>query len=333
MPIASAPMTSQRLLTLLSLLQARRDWPAPTLAKRLDTSERTIRRDIERLRELGYAIDATRGPDGGYRLGAGADLPPLLLDDGQAVAIALTLRTAGLAAAGIEEDAARALQTVSRLMPDRLARRIAHLEVGAVDARADRVTVDPDVLLRIGEAIRATEELRFSFAGEVAEPRRTEPHHLLLHGGRWYLVGWTEVAADWRTYRVDRMDLRSHTGRRFAPREVPGGDPAAFLAARFKGSDRDDVRPCIGRAIVHLPARELAPYVGDGTVVAVDAERSRVEAGSWSWVGLAASLGRFGADMSEVEPQELRAAFAELAGRYAIAGREASSGAERWTTS
>ena len=325
MPIASAPMTSQRLLTLLSLLQTRRDWPAPTLAKRLDTSERTIRRDIERLRELGYAIDTTRGPDGGYRLGAGAELPPLLLDDGQAVAIAITLRTAGLAAAGIEEDAARALQTVSRLMPDRLTRRIAALEVNAVNSPAERVVSDPDVLLRIGEAIRATVELRFSYAGEEAEPRRTEPHHLLLSGGRWYLLGWTEAVADWRTYRVDRMDIRSHTGRSFEPRAVPGGDPAEFLSARFKGSDRANVWPCIGRATVRLPASELAPYVGDATLVEVDAESSRLEAGSWSWVGLAASLGRFGADLSDVEPPDLRAAFVELTERYALAGRDVPS--------
>jgi len=319
MPIASAPMTSQRLLTLLSLLQTRRDWPAPTLAKRLDTSERTIRRDIERLRELGYAIDTTRGPDGGYRLGAGAELPPLLLDDGQAVAIAITLRTAGLAAAGIEEDAARALQTVSRLMPDRLTRRIAALEVNAVNGPAERVVSDPDVLLRIGGAIRATVELRFSYAGKEAEPRRTEPHHLLLSGGRWYLLGWTEAVADWRIYRVDRMDLRSHTGRSFEPRVVPGGDPADFLSARFKGSDRVNAWPCIGRATVRLPASQIAPYVGDATLVEVDAESSRIEAGSWSWVGLAASLGRFGADLSDVEPPSLRAAFVELAERYAMA--------------
>ncbi|WP_346427093.1 WYL domain-containing protein [Microbacterium sp. 10M-3C3] len=241
MPASTAPGASRRLLALLTLLQTPREWPAPALAERLGVSERTIRRDVERLRELDYAIESTRGPIGGYRLTAGADLPPLLFDDGQAVAVALALRTAAARGAQLEDDAARALVTVERMLPSRLAHRVDALR--AVTAAASEVAVDPAVLVRIGEAVRARRELRFGYlpAGRDDEPPgaplRTQPHHVLLHDGRWYVIGWTPEREAWRTYRVDRMVLRSHDGAEFTPRVVPGGDPAAFLAAQFKGSE------------------------------------------------------------------------------------------------
>lgn len=321
-------MTSQRLLALLSLLQSNREWTAPTLAARLRISERTIRRDIDRLRELGYRIDTTRGPEGGYRLGAGESLPPLLFDDQQALAVAVTLQTAAITGAGIEEAAARALQTVTRLMPARLAQRIAGLRVGALasESQATRADVDPKVLLRIGEAIQRREEVRFDYAGsdsgaEGGPPRRTEPHHLLLGNGRWYLIGWSTPEDDWRIFRVDRLTLRTHNGRRFDRHEIPGVDPAEFLAARFKGSDQENRWPCRGRVVIDLPAATLAPFAGDGTLEDLGDGRSTYEAGSWSWVSLAALLGRFGAEIEVVEPLELREAFAELAERYARTGR------------
>jgi len=319
-------MTSQRLLALLSLLQSNREWPAPTLAARLRISERTIRRDIDRLRELGYTIDTTRGPEGGYRLGAGEQLPPLLFDDEQALAVAITLRTAVVTGTGIEEAAGRALQTVSRLMPPRLAQRIAGLEVGALSPgeRGARVAVAPDVLLRIGEAIQRREEIRFDYAAPShheqatdGPPRRTEPHHLLLSGGRWYVIGWTSDKGDWRIYRADRLTLRTHNGRRFTRRDVPGGDPAKYLAARFKGSQDQDHWPCRGRVVVDLPAATLAPFAGDGALEDLGDGRCSYEVGSWSWLSLAALLGRLGADIEVLEPPELRAAFGELAQRYA----------------
>lgn len=326
MPSVAAGMTSQRLLALLSLLQSDREWPAPELASRLSISERTVRRDIDRLRELGYAIDTTRGPDGGYRLAAGERLPPLLFDDEQAVAVALTLRTAAVVGAGIEEAAARALRTVSRLMPTRLSQRITRLEVGALapGSRSTRASVDPEVLLRIGEAIQKQEEIRFDYAGpgtdaRAAElpPRRTEPHHLLLDNGRWYVIGWSSARNDWRVLRVDRLSLRMHNGRRFDRHDIPGGDAAEFLAARFKGSDAENRWPCRGKVIIALPAATLIPFAGDGTLEDLGNGRCSYEAGSWSWGSLAALLGRFGAEIDVVEPTELRDAFAELAGRFA----------------
>jgi len=312
MPVASSSTTSGRLLTLLSLLQSRRDWPARVLSERLAVSERTVRRDVERLRELDYAIAATRGPDGGYRLQAGAELPPLLLDDEQAVAVAVALRAAGALGLGIEDAAERALRTVARLMPDRLVHRIDSVELATAALPAD---VDPAVLLRITAAVRAGEELRFDYGESdgAAPARRAEPHHLLFRNGRWYLLAWAPDRDDWRTYRVDRLRLRSHTGRRFTPREVPGGDPAAFLAARFTGGT--DTWPCWGEALVHARAAEVAPYVGDGTAEARDEHTTRVRLGSWSWPGLAASFARFDAELGEVSPAPLRQALAALGER------------------
>ncbi len=324
MPIASSSSTSQRLLTLLSLLQARRDWPARVLAQRLEVSERTVRRDIDRLRELDYAIDAIRGPDGGYRLEAGAHLPPLLFDDGQTIAIALALRTAASLGAGIEEDAQRALATLQRLLPSHLAHRIDNLIVAtSQDRHPTQPEADPAVLLRIGDAIRTNHELRFDYAApahdassEELPVRRTEPHHLLLLRGRWYLLGYSVDHDDWRVYRVDRVTPRSHTGRAFSPRPIPGGDPARFLEARFKGSnDGNDTWPRWGTATLDAPLRRIAPYIHDGTAHALTPERSRLTLGAWSWGGLAAAFARFEADISDVEPFELRAAFAELSKR------------------
>jgi len=351
MPVASSPSTSKRLLTLLSLLQSRRDWPAQVLADRLEVSERTVRRDVDRLRELDYAITATRGPDGGYRLAAGAHLPPLLLDDEQAVAIAIALRSAGALGAGIDVAAERALSTLARTMPSHLARRIESLVVRSTALPAPGDAATPDVLLRIGEAIRAGEELRFDYdspdyhspdyhspdydSGRTLDPggkepgspssttaapvRTTEPHHLLLHAGRWYLIGFSRERDDWRVYRVDRISPRSHNGRRFSPKPVPGGDPAHFLRARFKGSAGADTWPCWGEATVHAPIAGVAPYIGDGTVEARGDHLCRVRLGAWSWGALAATFARFDADITDVAPVELRRGFSQLAGHLTAA--------------
>lgn len=210
--------TSARLLSLLSLLQARRDWPGALLADRLDVSPRTVRRDVDRLRELGYPIVAIKGPDGGYRLDAGTQLPPLLFDDDQAVALALALQIATTTGAGIEEAAARALNTVRQVMPARLRRRIETLRVTAVERPVTRPNrqVDSSVLMTLGDSVHAREVLRFDYApaspagtgdGDPSEvpPRRVQPHHLVTWGGRWYLVAWDLDRDDWRTFRVDRI--------------------------------------------------------------------------------------------------------------------------------
>jgi len=258
------PKTSERLLMLLSLLQARREWPGGLLAERLAVSSRTVRRDVDRLRDLGYPITAVRGPAGGYRLDAGARLPPLLFDDEQAVALAIALRTATASGAGIGEAAARALHTVRQVMPQRLRHRIdavAAIEaIGAVTTGAVTTgpaaaqPVDSATLLAVTDAVRAREVLRFDYrspssqpvpvgdsvpAGDPvpAAPRRVEPHHLVTWRGRWYLVGWDLDRDDWRIFRADRISPRSPTGPRFTPRELPADSVAAFVTARFRGAD------------------------------------------------------------------------------------------------
>jgi len=321
------PKTSARLLALLSLLQARRDWPGPLLSERLDISARTVRRDVDRLRELGYRIVATRGPDGGYRLDAGTELPPLLFDDEQAVALAVALQLATTAGAGIEEAAARALTTVRQTMPTRLRRRVDTLDITAVARPAMRPApqVDSGVLAALGAAVHSREVLRLDYASTpraddagatAAPPRRVEPHHLVTWGGRWYLVAWDLDREDWRTFRADRITPRTPTGPRFTARDLPGGDVAAFVVSRFQGPGG---WPCRGEVILDLPAEVVSGYAADGLVEALGPERCRLVSGSWSWPGLAAALGRFDADLEVVGPAELRDAFARLARRYAAA--------------
>ncbi|MUL40603.1 WYL domain-containing protein [Streptomonospora sp. PA3] len=326
------PTASARLLALLSLLQTRRDWPGDVLARRLEVSTRTVRRDVERLRELGYPIAAAKGPDGGYRLRAGTDLPPLLFDDEQAVALAVALQTAATAGAGIEESAARALNTVRQVMPARLRRRIDTVQVTAVEPAAHRPRADSAVLAALGAAVHAREVLRFDYDPVAAPeggrgpapdtpppPRRVEPHHLVTWRGRWYLVAWDLDRGDWRTFRADRITPRTPTGPRFAPREVPGGDVAAYVAARFRGAGGPHAWPCRGEVVLDLPADAVSPYARDGVVEELGPARCRLVLGSWSWPGLAAALGMFDADIEVVGPPELTDAFAMLARRYARA--------------
>ncbi|QYC42258.1 Bifunctional ligase/repressor BirA [Nonomuraea coxensis DSM 45129] len=318
------PKTSARLLSLLSLLQTRRDWPGALLAERLDVSPRTVRRDVDRLRELGYPITAVKGPDGGYRLAPGADLPPLLFDDDQAVALAIALHQAATTGADIAEAAARALATVRQVMPARLRHRVDALHVTAVEppATRPRARADSAVLMAISAAVHAREILRFDYASgheDDAPPRRTEPHHLLTWRGRWYLLAWDLDRHDWRTFRADRITPKIPTGPRFTPREPPTGDVATFIAARFRGSDPAGGTaewPCQGEVILHQPAADVAPYLHDGVVEELGAGRCRLVLGSWSWHGLAAALGRFDADIEVVGPSSLREAFARLGDRY-----------------
>ncbi|MDP9795406.1 putative DNA-binding transcriptional regulator YafY [Catenuloplanes nepalensis] len=304
--------TSGRLLKLLSLLQARRDWPGGTLADRLGVSARTVRRDVDRLRELGYPVQATKGPDGGYRLGAGADLPPLLFDADQAVAVAVALQTATTSVDGIEEAALRALATVRQVMPARLRHRVDALQVTSVRRTVDRPRVDAEVLLTVGAAVRAREVLRFDYK---EEPRRCEPHHVVMWGGRWYLVGWDTDRADWRTYRVDRLTPRTPNGPRFTPRELPAPDVSTYIAERFSGDTA--VTPCTGTVVLHAPADQIVPWVRHTDVVeSLGENRCRLTMSSWSWVGLAAAMGMFDVPLEIEGPPELREAATRLARRY-----------------
>ena len=320
------PKTSARLLSLLSLLQARRDWSGADLAARLEVSPRTVRRDVDRLRELGYPIATAKGPDGGYRLEAGSELPPLLFDDDQAVALAAALQTAVVNGAGMEEAAMRALHTVRQVMPSRLRRRVDMFQVTAIGTASGAVGLD--VLMTLSAAVHAREVLRFDYADAL---RKAEPHHLVTRGGRWYLVAWDRDRDDWRVFRADRISPRIPTGPRFTPREVPGGDVAAFVTGRFQGNDGSGSSggadgsgssggwPCRGEVILHAPIAAVAPFVRDGIVEELAPERCRLVLGAWSWPAVAAAIGAFDADVEVVGPPELKAAFAVLARRYAAA--------------
>ncbi|WP_181019571.1 helix-turn-helix transcriptional regulator [Nonomuraea typhae] len=306
--------TSARLLALLSLLQARRDWPGALLAERLEVSPRTVRRDVERLRELGYPIVAAKGPDGGYRLEAGSRLPPLLFDDEQAVALVVALQTVAVTGAGVGEAAARALTTVRQVMPARLRHRIDSFQVTAVEPAA-AAPVDGATLSTLSAAIHAREEVRFDYPG--GRPRRAHPHHLLTWGGRWYLLAWDPDRGDWRTFRADRITPRVPNGPRFTPRDLPGGDVATFVTSRFRGSESG--WPCRGEVILNLPAAEVSRYTPDGFAEELGPGWCRLILGSWSWPALAAAVGRFDADFEIIGPPELKEAAAHLARRYARA--------------
>lgn len=321
------PTTTSRLLTLLSLLQTtRRDWPGAVLAERLEISHRTVRRDVDRLRGMGYTIEATMGPDGGYRLAAGAELPPLLFDDDQVIALTLALKAATVTGAGIEEAAVRALATMRQVMPSRLRHRLDDLEFTAIPHRLGGTApaVSPEVLLTLSTAARAHEVLRFDYPrrqpgddAAVTPPRRVEPHHLVTFHGRWYLVAWDLDRDEWRIYRADRITPRSPNGPRFTPRQVPGGDVTDYVAARFRGSETTDRWPCSGKVVLDRPAGNVLPFADDGSVEDLGGDRCSLTTGSWSWVALAASLNRFDAAVEVISPPELTEAFALLAARNA----------------
>ncbi|MEW1722544.1 YafY family protein [Streptomyces sp. NPDC093109] len=232
--------TPARLLSLLSLLQTPREWPGSELAGRLGVSPRTIRRDIDRLRALGYPVEATMGAVGGYRLVAGAAMPPLLLDDEEAVAIAVGLRAgAGHAIEGVDEASVRALAKLEQVLPARLRHRVSTLQAATVPlTRGDGATIDPRTLTVLAGAVTGTERLRFGYrSGDGTETKRqVEPYRLVSTGRRWYLVAYDLGREDWRTFRVDRVGEPFATGARFAPRELPtGGDAAEYLSASMSG--------------------------------------------------------------------------------------------------
>jgi predicted DNA-binding transcriptional regulator YafY len=315
------PKTSARLLALLSLLQARRDWPGTLLADRLDISLRTVRRDVDRLRELGYPIAAVKGPDGGYRLSAGTELPPLLFDDEQAVALTIALQIAATTSGdALAEAAARALNTIRQVMPTRLRHRIEALRITAVERPTTRpaTPVDGDVLLAISAAVHARETLRFDYGTESMDkpPRNVEPHHVITWDGRWYLIAFDLDRNDWRTFRADRITLRTPNGPRFTPRDIPGGDVAAYAVGKFRGSDDGGGWPCQGTVILHLPAATVTLYTREGIIEEAGPDRCRLTLGSWSWPSLAATIARYDADIDVVSPAELTDAFADLARRF-----------------
>ena len=310
--------TSSRLLKLLSLLQTRRDWPGDELARRLEVSGRTIRRDIERLRELGYPVDASTGPAGGYRLHAGTAMPPLLLDDDEAVAIAVGLRTAaGASVTGIEETSIRALVKLEQVLPSHLRRRVNALQSATATLAASGPTVDPVALTTIASACRDHECLRFAYRSRdgTGSRRTVEPHSLVNLGRRWYLVAWDLAREDWRTFRMDRLERPSPAGRRFAPRLLPEGqDPAAYVSRSLRGITYRHR----ARVTLHAPAASVEPrlrYVG-GEVEPLGDERCEYRTSDDHLDWLAMRIGMLGFEFEVHEPPELVERFREIAERF-----------------
>jgi len=312
--------TSARLLRLLSLLQARRFWSGGELAARLEVTERTVRRDVDRLRELGYPVNATSGPAGGYQLGAGATLPPLLLDDGEALAVALGLRTAAAGTvAGLEEAALRALTKLEPLLPARLRRRVKALHGAIVPMPFASPRVDAELLSKLAQATRDEEPLQLHYAdarGQESE-RRIEPLGLVHTGARWYLVAWDLTRADFRTFRVDRVLRVRGTGARFVPREVPGKDLAAFVS-RHVSTDAYAYR---ARVVLHAPHERLVERIppSAGRLEMLDPERTLFVTGGQALSMMAIYIASLDVEFEVLEPPELVARLGALAGRLARA--------------
>ena len=313
--------TSSRLLELLALLQARRDWRGAELADRLEVSERTIRRDVERLRGLGYPVESLTGPAGGYRLRAGTAMPPLLLDEGEAIAIAVGLRTAARASvAGIEETSIRALVKLEQVLPAHLRRRVGALGAATIAAPVAGPMVDPQHLTVIAAACRDAECLRFAYTSRdgTNTRREVEPHSLVNFGRRWYLVAWDRRREDWRTFRVDRLDRPAATGARFRQRELPARDASAYV----KQSISEIPSRYQARVTVHASAEEMARRMPShwGRFEPVDGGRCEFRAGDDDLGWLAIRIGMLGVDADVHGPPELIEHVRALAERLRRAG-------------
>lgn len=305
--------TSSRLLSLLALMQSRPAWPGSELAERLGVSTRTIRNDIDRLRELGYPVDATRGAAGYYQLGVGAKLPPLLLDDEEAVAVAVGLRT-GAGVSGMEESSARALAKLEQVLPHRLRRQVNAIHTTlskGPDNTGSNVPdpeVDPVVVTTIAAAIRDEHYLRFEYAvpgRETAEPLwpiLVEPYRLVSWQRYWYLVARDDVG-EWHTYRVDWMDLRMATGRKYKPRPMPGDDYTDFVL-RDVATTGWKVH---ARITVFASAEEVLSriHAAVGIVESVDDETCVLITGAESLEVVAVYIGMLGLDFQVTAPQAL----------------------------
>jgi predicted DNA-binding transcriptional regulator YafY len=309
--------TSVRLLRLLSLFQSQRYWSGATLAERLEVTTRTLRRDVDRLRSLGYPVNSTTGTSGGYQLGAGATLPPLLLDDDEAVAVAVGLRTAANGTvSGIEEASVRALSKLEQVLPSRLRRRVTALHSFIVPMANPGPTVDAGTLSIIAAACRDREGLRFGYRDKEGTPgsRSVEPHRLVHTGHRWYLVAWDVGRSDWRTFRVDRIETKLSTGLRFAPRDPPAKDIAAYVSRSVSYA------PYTYRARIklHAPVEKMTELIPPtaGTLEAIDEHTCMLHTGSQSLYALAVHIALIGVDFEVQDPPELIAHIRQLADRF-----------------
>ncbi len=298
--------TSARLLRLLSLFQTRRYWSGADLTERLKVTSRTLRRDIDRLRTLGYPVNSTSGAAGGYQLGAGAALPPLLLDDEEAVAVAVGLRTAASGTVeGIEEASVRALAKLEQVLPSRLRRRVSALHSYIVPLTSSGPSVSSEMLVAIAGACRDSEKLTFGYHSRdgSASRREVEPHRLVNTGRRWYLAAWDLDRNNWRTFRVDRMEPGLSTGTRFAPRKPPDGGFAMYVS-RSVGYAPYEHRATV---IVHAPVYRAAEQIPSsvGMLEAIDENSCQLRMGAGSLDGLSFYLAMMGLDFEVREPPEL----------------------------
>lgn len=304
--------TSARLLRLLSLLQAHRDWSGVELAERLGVTPRTVRRDVDKLRELGYPVNASPGTGGGYQLGAGAELPPLLLDDEEAVAVAVGLRTAaGHGVEGIGETSVRALAKLEQVLPNRLRRRVSALGAFTVPMLRgpDASSADPGVLTELAGACRDSERVRFAYRAHdgSASRRIVEPHRLVCTERRWYLVAWDLDRADWRTFRADRITPTPPHGPRFVPRRPPADDLAAYV------SQGVSTAAYAAHAVIRLkvPVERAAERISpsSGVLERIDEDSCLLRTGAAGLDVLVVHVMLMGFDFEVVEPQELNEAI------------------------
>ncbi|NUT92138.1 MAG: YafY family transcriptional regulator [Saccharothrix sp.] len=315
--------TSARLLKLLSLLQVRRDWTGADLAGRLGVDVRTVRRDVDKLRSLGYPVNSVPGVSGGYQLGAGAELPPLLLDDDEAVAVAVGLRTAANGTVtGIEETSVRALAKLEQVLPSRLRRRVNALQEHTIALTPSVATVDAQVLTVIAGACRDHQRLRFPYAGREGDSKRhVEPLGLAHTGRRWYLVAWDVDRQDWRTFRVDRISEEPSLGARFVPRDPPDEDLASYVSRQLT------VAPYTYKAelIMHAPIEEIERRTSKTSVhlEALDDHRTLLTAGSPSLAELGLWIGLIGVDFDVLSPPELAEHLRVLGERFVNAANSA----------
>lgn len=312
--------SSARLLRLLSLLQARATWTGAELVERLEVTDRTLRRDVDRLRELGYPVHATSGPAGGYRLGAGRSLPPLMLADDEALAVALGLDVAaGAGVKGLPEAAGRALGKLDVVLPERLRRRLAQMRRAIVRLPEGGPQVGP---LAVGALATACSEHRavgFEYVAHdgARERRAVEPNRLALLGGRWYLVAWDRGRGDWRTFRVDRI-AALELGEGCLPREPPEQDVGAYVSRGVTSG----AYAWKASVVFHASAEQVRAMVGPwyGTVTELGPGRCRLESGAPSLDGIAVWLAVVGHPFEVEAPAELAARVRELGARLLAAG-------------
>ncbi|MEU3643083.1 YafY family protein [Lentzea sp. NPDC034063] len=314
--------TSARLLKLLSLLQVRRDWTGPELAGRLSVDVRTIRRDVDKLRSLGYPVTSLPGAAGGYQLGAGAELPPLLLDDDEAVAVAVGLRTAANGSiAGIEETSIRALTKLEQVLPTRLRRRVQALQEHTTPLTAAGPTVDAETLTIIAAACRDRQQLRFTYASTQGEPskRLIEPQGLVHTGRRWYLVAWDVSKEDWRTFRVDRITEEPTLAARFAPRTPPAESLGDFVSRQVASS----VYTYQAVLTIHAPLQTVAERTTpmSAALEPIDENSCLMRTGADALERIVFHLLFLGFEFEVHEPVELRDYIETLIGRMQNAVR------------